>query len=191
MLIIYAHPNKEGHCGHFLKVLEDRLRGLGTEYHVLDLYAMKYNPVLQANEHYTSGRRDISEENRRIQELIRLTDRLVFIYPLWWQNMPAVLKGFIDRVFTRGFAFVYEGMMPKGLLKGKRAAVLVSMGAPKLLNWLVFRNWHDKVMTKAVLRFCGVKSKVFKVGQASRFNDRQKSKIEKEVDKALGYLDLK
>ena len=53
-------------------------------------------------------------------------------YLNWWNSTPAILKGFIDRVFVAGFAFKYEGKIPKGLLTGKKAAVIMSTGAPNL-----------------------------------------------------------
>lgn len=187
MLVIYAHPNKDGHCGLMLKILEEKLKLENTDYEVLDLYTMGYDPVLGQNEHYTSGHREISSENRRIQDKIKAADKMVFIFPLWWQSPPAILKGFFDRVLTARFAFVYEKMMPKGLLAGK-AAVLASMGSPRWLEWLYFRDRCFKVVSKDILGFCGIKARVFAVDNANRLSERQKKKCEKQVNKALKYL---
>ena len=102
--------------------------------------------------------------------------------------MPAILKGFIDRVFTNNFAFTYKNKMPVGLLKGKKAVVFTTSGAPKLFFKLMEKDFGAKQLTKYTLKFCGIKSKYFVVGNATFFNDKQKRKIKKQVKNGLKYL---
>src|SRR5690606_13776954 len=75
------------------------------------------------------------------REMILWADHLVFIYPTWWGTTPALLKGFIDRVFTEGFAFSDTeggtGYLP--LLKGKTAEIITTMDTPKLVYQLIYR----------------------------------------------------
>ncbi|XID96123.1 NAD(P)H-dependent oxidoreductase [Paenibacillaceae bacterium WGS1546] len=92
------------------------------------------------------------------QEAIRRADHLVFVYPTWWGTMPAVLKGFIDRVFPPGFDFKYRDGSPlwDKLLKGKSARLIVTMDTPSWYNrWVYWRAGH-LVMKRNVLRFCGI-----------------------------------
>ncbi|MDP7457809.1 MAG: NAD(P)H-dependent oxidoreductase, partial [Candidatus Woesearchaeota archaeon] len=88
-VIVYAHPQTPGHCPEILKEVEAYHKEHGIEYELLDLYKMKYDPVLHENEHYTAGEGhwDVSKENKRIRQLILDNNKLIFIYPVWWNSM--------------------------------------------------------------------------------------------------------
>ena len=189
MLIIYSHPNQDGHAGHYLKTVEKFLQEKKVDYEVLDLYQMKYDPILHQNEHYTSGNKDVSQENQEIQQKIKAHNQFVFIYPTWWNNVPAILKGFLDRVFVSGFGFRFKKSgIPEKLLKGKKAVVFSSSGGPRIYSWLFARDRALKVVANDTLEFCGIKTKTFSVGKATRFTEAQKNKIEKIVPKGMRYL---
>lgn len=103
---------------------------------------MGFNPILTASE-LIPGSNDhpASADIVRAQDDIRAADALTVIYPLWWLSMPAILKGYIDRVFARGFAYVSHGGGVQGLLGGKKAVVITISGAP--LPFLVQSgNWN-------------------------------------------------
>ncbi|MEI7424758.1 MAG: NAD(P)H-dependent oxidoreductase [Candidatus Staskawiczbacteria bacterium] len=187
MLIIYAHPNKDGYCGYILQNITKRLSERNINYELLDLYAMNYDPVLKAEEHYTSGHREVSLENQKIQEKIKNESRFIFIYPTWWNSTPAILKGFIDRIFTARFAYYYKNGIPMPLLSGK-AVVLTSTGGPRLISKLYFKDGSVKFLTRDVLKFCGIKSKYFVIDRATKITDKQKEKINQKVENALNYL---
>lgn len=187
MLIIYAHPHKTGHCGEILSQIQSQLTEQGTDVELLDLYDMEYDPVMYLNEHYTSGGSDITEENRVIQEKFKQHDRFIFIYPTWWNNMPAILKGFVDKIFTNHFAFEYRNKVPVGLLKGK-AAVITTTGAARPFGRVLMKDRSVTTLKTDALKFCGIKSKGFIVGSANEFNEKQKMKIRKTVSSALTYL---
>ena len=69
----------------------------------------------------------------RYQEDIAWADHLVFSFPIWWSAEPAILKGFLDRTLTPGFAYRYIGAKSQGLLKGKTAALIVTSRAPSFI----------------------------------------------------------
>ncbi len=187
MLIIYSHPNKIGHSGKILKEVINVLDNRNEKYEIIDLYKMKYDPVLHQNEHYTSGNKDINQINKNIQKKIKNNNKFIFIYPTWWNNMPAILKGFVDKVFVSNFAFKYEGGIPKKLLKG-RAVVFSTTGANRIFSKLISRDRALKVLAKDVLFFCGIKAKAYSIGSSTVLNDKQIAKIKKTVNKGLGYL---
>jgi NAD(P)H dehydrogenase (quinone) len=191
MLIIYAHPNQDGHSGAILKEVERILKDKKVKYDLMNLYAMHYNPVLGPDEHYTSGNRKVSEENRKIQERIKRENKLIFIYPTWWNNMPAILKGFFDRVFTGGFAFRYIHHYPLGLLKGKKAVIFSSCGAARWLMRIWAKDRAFKTVSKDVLKFSGIKSRTYVLPKAREFNSRQEMKIKKMVKRGLRYLGIR
>lgn len=187
MLIIYAHPNKNGHCGYILKTMTEWLNGKNIKCQILDLYQMNFDPVLKPDEHYTSGDKNVTPENKKIQELIGNEQNFIFIYPTWWNNLPAILKGFIDRIFTPGFAFKYKNGRPLPLLSGN-AIVFTTTGAPWLYAKLFSKRRSTKVLTSDALKFCGIRSKVFILGNAGKLNDARKEKIKKIVNQGLKKL---
>jgi NAD(P)H dehydrogenase (quinone) len=187
MLIIYAHPNKEGHCGEVLQQSIDCLEAEEISYELLDLYEMGFDPVMPQKEHYTSGGKDVDLTIEKLQKLFKQHERFLFIYPTWWNNVPAILKGVLDRVFTNHFAFEYRNKIPVGLLNGK-AAVITTTGAPRPFGKVLMRDRSLSVVTKDTLKFCGIKPKGYIIGSCTEYNDKQKQKIEKAVARALTYL---
>jgi len=187
-LIIYAHPNTNGHCSTLLEELIGNLESKNIDYELIDLYKLKYDPVLKENELYTAGNNYISKQNKEFQNKISNCDRFIFIYPNWWNSPPAILKGFIDRTFTPGFGFKYEGKIPKGLLKGRKAAIFLTTGSPILIFKFFSGSRAAKIMKKDFLRFCGISSKAFIIGNANKIDGKQIKKIKEAVKKGMDYL---
>ena len=187
MIIIYAHPNKEGHCGHVLQKAQEVCAARNVPYTLLDLYEMGYDPVMKPGEHYTSGHRDIGPDTAKLQELIKANDRFLIIYPTWWNGTPAILKGFFDRTFTSHFAFRYVNGIPRGLLSGK-AAVITTTGGHAILEKVLLGSRSLKVVVRDTLRFCGIKAEGYMIGSATQFTEKQKRKIERIVPRALDHL---
>lgn len=186
-LIIYAHPSHEGHCGYLLKQVENKFKQKDIDYELIDLYQLNYNPILKNEELYSAGRKEIDDQNLAFQEKIKTAESLLFIYPTWWQNIPAILKGFLDRVFTSDFGFYYKNGLPIGLLKGKKAAAFTSCGGPILYTRFFTGNSSLKVLLKHVLGFCGMKTKGFLLGSA-RGLEKNKNKLDKISEKIVKYL---
>lgn len=188
MLIIYAHPNKSGHCGAILNQLEKQLKSDRRSYEILDLYAVKFNPVLADREHPSAEKKFIAPEVRSMQKKLAMHDHLIVIYPTWWNSMPAILKGFFDRVLTTGFAFEFKNNHPHGLLKGKKAFAITSMGSPKWLNCLLMGNRVIKGVANDVLGFCGYKTNFAIVDNAHHVTPAQHKKIAKITQKAIDFF---
>jgi len=131
-LIIYAHPNAASLNQLFKQTIEETLRRQKYEVVVRDLYQLNFDPVLSLEDMdgQRSGR--VSEAIRREQEHIVWADAVTFIYPIWWTGMPAIMKGYIDRVFSYGFAYRYDNGIQKGLLAGKSAFIINSHGKSKI-----------------------------------------------------------
>jgi len=184
-LIIYAHPKTPGHNPLVLEHVKTGLEKRNETYDVLDLYAMNYDPVLHEEE---LANKQISKENKEIQKKIRDAQKLIFIYPVWWGAMPAILKGFIDKTFTSGFAFKYVNHRPVGLLQGKKAIVLMTSGAPKIYSKYFLGNRYQKSVKHDILEYCGIKTKVFQTDNAIELDEKQKTKIEKNVKNGLQWL---
>ena len=127
-LIVYAHPNS-GSLNHFFKqtVLES-LQESGEEIAVRDLNEINFNPVLSLEDMNGQRMGTVADDVKTEQDFITWADRIIFIYPIWWTGMPAIMKGYIDRVFSYGFAYRYDQGVQKGLLTGKKTIIINSHG---------------------------------------------------------------
>ncbi len=182
MLIIYAHFSRTGHNGVILKEVENWLKQRGQAYEVLDLYGIGFDPVL--------GVRDISQADgtssdvfvHSIQEKILKAKNLIFIYPTWWSNVPAILKGFYDRVLMAQFAFRYGSSgLPEGLLKGRRALVFTTSGGPAVYQKIFRGSRSIKVTTDDTLEFCGLRTQSVLIGNCRALDEKKKIEITKKV----------
>jgi NAD(P)H dehydrogenase (quinone) len=179
-LIVYANPKEEGHCRAILKELKSSI----DDYDVMDLYKMKFNPVLGKDEFTKYGHVKAGKNIKDMQSRIRKVKKLIFVYPHWWGGMPAIMKGFFDRVFTEGFALKFKGKRPKGLLKGKTALVFKTSGAPVFIHKFM-GNRDANMIKKEILGFCGIKTTVVQIGMCTELNDKKVNKIKKKVKKSL------
>ncbi|MCI0765500.1 NAD(P)H-dependent oxidoreductase [Bacillus sp. TL12] len=181
ILIVYTHPNPSSFNASILEHVQKGLQETNHSVTLLDLYKEQFNPVLIFNE--DKRRRDLAyeEETEKYRTLIKEADSLIFIYPIWWWGMPAILKGFIDRVFAAGFAYKYEGVMPKGLLIGKTAWVINTLDSPLWYVALLYRSADWVIMKKGILRFCGIRQinrSAFQSVKTSKAEKREKWLLE-------------
>jgi len=188
-LIIFAHPdNQTSHNARVLKYVQNRLHGSGRAYDTLDLYREKFDPLVKVIEEVRGDGTRYSREMKKYQDLIAKAERLIFIYPTWWYNMPAILKGFIDRTFTPGFAYDLvpdkKGggkMIPR--LKGKTAVVISTYGfGPE--GYDGHGRASELVLDRILLADCGILTT-----RINWFNVRpgigMPKDIQKEIDAAL------
>jgi NAD(P)H dehydrogenase (quinone) len=127
-LIIYAHPNSSSLNHFFKQIIVESLEESDHEVELRDLYQLGFNPVLSLEDINGQRMGKIAEDVKKEQDFIDWADRIIFIYPIWWTGMPAIMKGYIDRVFSYGFAYCYDQGIQKGLLKGKKAIIVNSHG---------------------------------------------------------------
>jgi NAD(P)H dehydrogenase (quinone) len=130
-LIVVAHPAEDSFTMGLTRAYALELETLGHRQQTYDLYRMGFDPVLAAHELApVEPGHPASADVVRAQDDIRAADVLTVIYPLWWMSMPAMMKGYIDRVFARGFAYVSGDGIVRGLLSGKKAVLITVSGAP-------------------------------------------------------------
>lgn len=156
-LIVYCHPNHKSYCHAMLQSVKSGLDKKKASYDVIDLYEEMFDPVLIYNE--DERRRDMHKHPalEKYRELIKKADKLVFIYPIFWSRPPAMLLGFIDRLFGSNFAYRDNGSwFPEKLLKGKQAVCISSMKGPNHYIRLLYNNAHQNLMKKALFDFVGI-----------------------------------
>jgi NAD(P)H dehydrogenase (quinone) len=130
-LIVYAHPHEESFSHALLETTKKTLEDKGDDVIVRNLYEIGFDPTLSAKDFASLKNKNIPEDIAKEQQYIIQSDTIIFIYPLWWVSMPAILKGYVDRVFSYGFAYRYnENGNVEGLLKGKKAFIVSTQGTP-------------------------------------------------------------
>ena len=144
VLIVYAHPEPQSFNGSLLKAAVDVLNRQGHRVQITDLYAESFQAVATADdflkrkdpaylnyqaeqEHaYRTG--TLAPDIRREQEKLKWADFVLFQFPLWWFSLPAVLKGWVDRIFSAGFIYGGGQWYSEGGLKGKKAMLSITTG---------------------------------------------------------------
>jgi len=127
-LIIIAHPKSDSFSQKISTELEKNYTEKGDKVKIRDLYKIDFKPVLTHEELSYNKEGKLCPDILVEQNYISWADEITIIYPLWWDSFPAILKGFIDRVFTNGFAFKINGNGPEGLLKGKKVRLITTAG---------------------------------------------------------------
>lgn len=156
ILIINGHPDKESLCSIFAERYKQGADLTTSNCKLVNLIDLNFD----LNLHFGYRKRtELEPDLLQIQQDIIDADHLVFIYPTWWGTYPALLKGFIDRVFLPRFAFKYRdnSLLWDKLLKDKTARLIVTMDTPKWYYWLIYRNPGHNSMKKGILEFCGIK----------------------------------
>ncbi len=156
-LIIYAHPNPKSFNHAILEAISGELRKKGKEFEVRDLYGIGFNPVLKSEDLASIRKGTAMQDVQAEQDYIRAADFLIFIYPLWWAGMPAMLKGYIDRVFSEGFAYRISSEGIEGLLPGKKVFLVTTTGASKAdYEDSGFFKSMDQLVDVAIFRSCNL-----------------------------------
>lgn len=190
-LIIYAHPNAAS-LNHFFKntIIETLQKG-GHEIVVRDLNEINFNPVLSLQDMHGQRMGQVAEDVKQEQDFITWADQIVFIYPIWWTGMPAIMKGYIDRVFSYGFAYRYDQGIQKGLLTGKQTIIVNSHGKS---NAEYEAMGMDKALAltsdTGIFKYCGLEIKQhFYFDQADRASAENISEWEKQLQAIFKFED--
>ena len=131
-LIVVAHPIDRSFTMTLAQAYAAELDSLGEKQQTHDPYRMGFNPILGARElEPLDADHPPAADVVRAQADLGEADVLAVVYPLWWMSMPAILKGYIDRVFACGFAYESENGVVRGLLSGKKCVLVTLSGAPE------------------------------------------------------------
>ncbi|MGB1239657.1 MAG: NAD(P)H-dependent oxidoreductase [Pseudomonadales bacterium] len=159
-LVVIAHPLSESLTQQLAACAIDMLESDGHSTECLDLYASGFDPCLSAHERqqYASGVDSTSELSTYADQL-RRAEGLVLIFPTWWFGMPAVLKGWFDRVWGTGVAFAndpHTGSIVPALLTLKEVRVITTLGAPSWVDKFVMRSPVKRILKRGIIGGCTV-----------------------------------
>ncbi|WP_296949912.1 NAD(P)H-dependent oxidoreductase [uncultured Massilia sp.] len=144
VLIVHAHPEPTSFVAAMTARARAALEEAGHRVQVSDLYAEGFDPVAgrhdfrsvadparfhyQTEQEHASRHDGYADDLRREQARVAAADLLLFVFPLWWGGMPAILKGWFDRVLAYGFAYADGKRYDSGFLRGRRALLGIATG---------------------------------------------------------------
>lgn len=160
--IVFNHPNENSYCNAILNAVTKGLQQANHEIDLMHLDNDGFNPTmskpdLKAFVEHQPIDPQVIDYNERLKK----TDHLIFIFPIWWDLMPALTKGFIDRVLSPGVVYDHHprgfGLVP--LLKNlKSITIITTMNKPKIMYSLLIGNLIRKAMLKSVFKTMGYKN---------------------------------
>lgn len=158
ILMVYGTPKAISFCHALGDAYAQTARGEGHVVRVIKLGELDFDPILHNGYDQTQT---LEPDLLEAQRQIHWAEHLVFVYPVWWGGLPALLTGFFDRVMTPGFAFKVHGRKHSSneLLRGRTAELLVAMDTPpRYFKWIYGAPAHRQ-MVRTILGFCGIKTK--------------------------------
>lgn len=136
VLMVVAHPNPDSFCHAIAAGAAAGARSAGHEVTVIDLYADGFAAAMSAEERraYHSAQPIVDPMVAASVELVRQCQAIVFVYPTWWSTLPAILKGWLDRVLVPGVGIVFDerGKVRPGLGNVRHLVGISTYGSPKL-----------------------------------------------------------
>jgi len=214
VLVVFAHPNSKSFCGALRDITVQKLTAAGYKVIESDLYQMGFNPVFNLRDvgedlpnkdiSMSNDQKKVVEEHRVKADAQAELDKLnsasyiIFIAPTWWGTVPAILKGWFDRVLLKGAAFdVPDGIFDQGLLKGKKCMLVTTTGWPKEFfekkgkmaggQTIEENYWH---IIEGVFAFCGMETLPLFVGYAMDSVDNElRKKTLTDYEKTLDNIE--
>ncbi len=183
IVIINGHPNKESLNFGLAEAYKKGALESNAEVKEIQISSLKFNPNLAFG---YQKRTELEPDLVDAWEKIKWADHLVWIHPVWWGGLPAIMKGFIDRLFLPGFAFQYRenSLFWDKLLIGKTAHIITTLDQPGWYYRLVYGRPSVNQLKKATLKFCGIKPvKVSYIGIIKNSNEKQRKNWISAVEK--------
>jgi NAD(P)H dehydrogenase (quinone) len=180
ILVINGNPDKESYNYALSEAYLKGARKTDSNLSQINISDLNFNPNL------AFGYRKRSALEPDLLEAIEKTkkaDHLVWVFPMWWYGYPALMKGFIDRTFLPGITFetIPRKALPRQLLKGKTARIIITADTPKWYNYLFMKSPAINQFKKGTLEFCGVSP--VKVTYISPIKSSTKDNFEKCLEK--------
>ncbi|WP_347049511.1 NAD(P)H-dependent oxidoreductase [Flavobacterium olei] len=186
ILIINGHPNAESFNFALAESYKNGAIASGAAVETITIANLNFNPNLKFG---YQKRTDLEPDLVESWEKIKRADHLVWLHPVWWGGLPAITKGFIDRLFLPGMTFQYRenSVWWDKLLKGKTAHIITTLDQPGWYYRLAFGRPSVNQLKKSTLEFCGVKPiKVSYIGIVKTAAEEQRKKwLEKVYDLGL------
>ncbi|MBE8728150.1 NAD(P)H-dependent oxidoreductase [Flavobacterium hungaricum] len=176
ILIINGHPNPSSFNFAIAEAYRKGALDSKAEVETITIADLNFNPNLKVG---YQKRTELEPDLIQAWEKIQKSDHLVWIHPVWWGGLPAITKGFVDRLFLPGMAFQYRenSVWWDKLLKGKTAHIITTLDQPGWYYRLFYGRPSVNQLKKSTLEFCGVKPvKVSYIGIIKTADENQRKK---------------
>lgn len=186
ILIINGHPNKDSLNAAIAGAYRKGAEKSGVEVQEIVVADLQFNPNLQFG---YQKRTELEPDLVASWEKIMWADHLVWVHPVWWNGLPAITKGFIDRLFLPGLAFQRRenSVWWDKLLTGKSARIITTLDQAGWYYRLIYRRPSVNQLKRGTLKFCGVSPvKVTYIGIVKGSNDKLREKWLKKIT-LMGY----
>ncbi|MGV3610788.1 MAG: NAD(P)H-dependent oxidoreductase [Fluviicola sp.] len=184
ILIINGHPNKASFNFGLAEAYKKGASHSDAEVKEIVIAELDFNPNLQFG---YQKRTELEPDLLEAWEKIKWADHLVWIHPVWWGGLPAITKGFIDRLFLPGFAFQYRenSSLWDKLLKGKSAHIITTLDQPGWFYRFYFGRPSVNQLKRSTLKFCGISPvKVSYIGIIKGSNPEMREKWLAKIEKS-------
>jgi NAD(P)H dehydrogenase (quinone) len=194
-LVVLAHPLPESFAASAARAVIEALEAKGHTVDLLDLYAEDFDPRLSAAERaaYMEPGYQPGEDVLNIVARLKAADGLVLVFPQWWFNLPAIMKGFIDRIFAPGVAFESDepsGHMVPLMTHIRSFWVVTSTGSPWWVVHLYMGNPLRRILKRGVTAFCAktVDFRMLAIHDMDRASEEKRKRFLRRISSAFAAL---
>ncbi|WP_440067366.1 NAD(P)H-dependent oxidoreductase [Tenacibaculum discolor] len=187
ILIINGHPDKESFNYALSEAYKTGAKKSTAEVQEINIRELNFNPNLQFG---YRKRTELEPDLLEAQEKLKWADHLVLVYPIWWGSVPAIMKGFLDRVLLPGFAFNKKenSLWWDKCFTGKTARIICTLDQPAWYYKWIYRSPSHNAIKKLTLNYIGIKKvRITTIGPIRLSKEKFRSKWLKKVA-TLGTL---
>ncbi len=190
-LIIHSHPKPTSFNSSIKDKIIEISKASGDNVELRDLYKINFNPALQYTDITELRKGELPKDVKTEQEYIKWADTISIVYPIWWMSMPAILKGYFDRVFTNGFAFIFKEHGPIGLLNDKNVYLYSTAGLHQsMYDTLHLIENFNMIIDYGVFEFCEMNVKSHKYFNSVPFvTDSERKEMLSNIKKMVESYD--
>lgn len=181
ILIINGHPDKESFNYALSEAYKTGAKKSTTEIQEINIRELNFNPNLQFG---YRKRTELEPDLLEAQEKLKWADHLVLVYPVWWGSVPAIMKGFLDRVLLPGFAFNKKenSLWWDKCFTGKTARIICTLDQPAWYYKWIYRSPSHNAMKKLTLNYIGIKKvRITTIGPIRLSKEKFRAKWLKKV----------
>ncbi len=193
VVVVLAHPDPNSFNHAIAATATASLTRAGHEVTLLDLYAEEFRTAMSPAERvaYHSDRPLLDPMAERHADIVKRAEALVFVYPTWWSTMPAILKGWLERVMVPGVGFVFDEHhhVRRGLTQVRRIVGISTYGAPRLYVKAVHDNGR-RILLRALRLNTAVLTRRSWLGlyEINATTDEQRAAFLRRVDRKMRLL---
>lgn len=179
--IVYNHPYEKSFNNAILQTTVKALESINCEPTVINLDKENFNPVMTSEDLLAFVKhKQIDEQTKKYTKILEKSDHLILIFPIWWELMPAMMKGFIDKVVFPGSFYEYNSnglTMNKKMKNIKTITIITTMNTPKIVYRFFFGNAIKKALINGTFKKTGYEnSKWISFNMVKQASDNKRRK---------------